>query len=37
MKPTVYALLQLMASVIRSRLSLQLGIVALRHQLAVYQ
>ena len=37
MKPTVYALLQLMTTVIRSRLSLQLEIVALRHQLAVYQ
>ena len=37
MKPTVYALLQLMTTLIRSRLSLQLEIVALRHQLAVYQ
>jgi transposase InsO family protein len=37
MKPTVYALLQLTTTVIRSRLSLQLEIVALRHQLAVYQ
>ena len=37
MKPTLYALLQFMTTVIRSRLSLQLEIVALRHQLAVYQ
>ena len=37
MKPTVYALLQFMTTVFRSRLSLQLEIVALRHQLAVYQ
>ena len=37
MKPTVYALLQLLTTVIRSRLSLQVEIVVLRHQLAVYQ
>ena len=37
MKSTVYGLLQLMTTLIRSRLSLQLEIVALRHQLAVYQ
>ena len=37
MKPIVCALLQLVSTVIRSRLSLQLEIVALRHQLAVYQ
>ncbi|MGB5340080.1 MAG: hypothetical protein WBO06_13415, partial [Gammaproteobacteria bacterium] len=37
MKPIVCALLLLVSSVIRSRLSLQLEIVALRHQLAVYQ
>ena len=36
MKPIVCALLLLVSSVIRSRVSLQLGIVALRHQLAVY-
>ena len=37
MKPIVCALLQLVSTVIRSRLSLQLEIVALRHQLAVYK
>ncbi len=37
MKPIVCALLLLVSTVIRSRLSLQLEIVALRHQLAVYQ
>jgi len=37
MKPIVYALLLLVSTVIRSRVSLQLEIVALRHQLAVYQ
>lgn len=37
MKPMVYALLQLMTTAIRSGLSLQLEIVALRHQFAVYQ
>jgi hypothetical protein len=37
MKPIVSALLLLVSAVIRSRVSLQLEIVALRHQLAVYQ
>ena len=37
MKPIVCALLLLVSTVIRSRFSLQLEIVALRHQLAVYQ
>ena len=37
MKPMVYALLLLVSTVIRSRLSLQLEVVALRHQRAVYQ
>ena len=37
MKPIVCALLLLVSSVIRSRVSLQLEIVALRHQLAVCQ
>ena len=37
MKPIVCALLLLVSTVIRSRVSLQLEIVALRHQLAVYQ
>jgi putative transposase len=37
MKPIVCALLRLVSTVVRSRLSLQLEIVALRHQLAVYQ
>jgi len=37
MKPNVCALLLLVSTMIRSRLSLQLEIVALRHQLAVYQ
>jgi hypothetical protein len=35
MKPIVCALLLLVSTVIRSRVSLQLEIVALRHQLAV--
>jgi len=37
MEPIVCALLLLVSTVIRSRVSLQLEIVALRHQLAVYQ
>ena len=37
MKPIVCALLLLVSAVVRSRRSLQLEIVALRHQLAVYQ
>jgi hypothetical protein len=37
MKPIVCALLLLVSTVIRSRVYLQLEIVALRHQLAVYQ
>jgi hypothetical protein len=37
MKSIVCALLLLVSTVVRSRLSLQLEIVALRHQLAVYQ
>jgi hypothetical protein len=37
MKPIVCSLLLLVSTVIRSRFSLQLEIVALRHQLAVYQ
>jgi hypothetical protein len=37
MKTIVCALLLLVSTVIRSRVSLQLEIVALRHQLAVYQ
>jgi putative transposase len=37
MKPIVCTLLLLVSTVVRSRLSLQLEIVALRHQLAVYQ
>jgi hypothetical protein len=37
MKPIVCALLLLVSTVIRSRVSLQLEIVALRHQLAVCQ
>ena len=37
MKPIVCALLLLMPTVIRSRVSLQLEVVALRHQLTVYQ
>ena len=37
MKPIICALLLLLSTVIRSRISLQLEIVALRHQLAVYQ
>ena len=37
MKPIVCALLLLVSTVVQSRLSLQLEIVALRHQLAVYQ
>ena len=36
-KPIVCALLLLVTTVIRSRVSLQLEIVALRHQLTVYQ
>jgi hypothetical protein len=36
MKPIVCALLLLVLIVIRSRISLQLEIVALRHKLAVY-
>jgi hypothetical protein len=35
MKPIICALLLLVSTVIRSRVSLQLEIVALRHQLAV--
>jgi putative transposase len=37
MEPIICALLLLVSTVIRSRVSLQLEIVALRHQLAVYQ
>jgi hypothetical protein len=37
MKPIVCALLLLVSTVIRSRVSLLLEIVALRHQLTVYQ
>ena len=37
MKPIVCALLLLVSTVLRSRVSLQLEIVALRHQIAVYQ
>jgi len=37
MKPIVCALLLLVSTVSRSRISLQLEIVALRHQLAVYR
>jgi hypothetical protein len=37
MKPVVHALLAFVVSWFRSRLSLQLETVALRHQLAVYQ
>ena len=37
MKPVICALLLLVSTVIRSRLSLQFEIVALRHQHAVYQ
>jgi hypothetical protein len=37
MKPIVCSLLLLVSTVIRSRVSLQLEIVALGHQLAVYQ
>ena len=37
MKPIVCALLLLVSTVVRSRLSLQLEIVALWHQLTVYQ
>ena len=37
MKPIICALLLRVSTVIRSRVSLQLEIVALRHQLAVYQ
>ena len=37
MKPIVCALLAFVSTLFRSRLSLQLEIVALRHQLAVYQ
>ena len=37
MKPIVCSLKLLVSTVIRSRVSLQLEIVALRHQLAVYQ
>ena len=37
MKPIACALLLLVSTVIRSRVSLQLEIVALRHLLAVYQ
>ena len=37
MKPIVCALLLLVSTMIRSRVSLQLEIVALRHQIAVYQ
>jgi len=36
MKPIVCALLLLVSIVIRSRISLQLEIVVLRHKLAVY-
>ena len=37
MKPMVCALLLLVSTVIRSRVSLQIEVVALRHQLAIYQ
>ena len=37
MKPLVYAIFALVSTVFRSRFSLQLAIVALRHQLAVYK
>ena len=37
MKPVVHALLAFVVSWFRSRLSLQLETIALRHQLAVYQ
>ena len=37
MTPIIRALLAFVASVFRSRASLQLEIVALRHQLALYQ
>jgi hypothetical protein len=37
MKPFICALLLLVSTVVRLRVSLQLEIVALRHQLAVYQ
>jgi hypothetical protein len=37
MKSIVYALVLFVSTLIRSRLSLQLEIVVLRHQLAVYQ
>jgi hypothetical protein len=37
MKPIICALLLLVSTVIRSRVSLQLEILALRHQLAVYR
>jgi putative transposase len=37
MKPIVRALITFMATLFRSRLSLRLEIVALRHQLTVYQ
>ena len=37
MKPVVRALIAFLVSLVRSRLSLQVEILALRHQLAVYQ
>ncbi|MEO8740079.1 MAG: hypothetical protein ABI537_10300 [Casimicrobiaceae bacterium] len=37
MKPIVSALIAFVAAELRSRLSMQLEIVALRHQLGVYQ
>ena len=37
MMPTLRALIAALGSLVRSRLSLQMEIVALRHQLAVYQ
>lgn len=37
MKPTIHALLTFLATLFRSRLSMQLEIVGLRHQLTVYQ
>ena len=37
MKPILSALLAFLSTFIRTRLSLQLEIVALRHQLTVYQ
>ncbi len=37
MKPILSALFAFLSTIFRSRLSLQLAIVALRHQLTVYQ